>query len=415
MFGNPRNDAVHMRIPNKNLPSYINNALVQCSKNAPTNNIPKISQVEPVIIDGIHDTDVNIIERGTYVNKFSDICKKYSPRLLDKTKAWFDSTSSEIYWQLYNLGVDENNFNICIISGGCLLRRSINGVIPYDRVNIIFNHFVTIFRDQATDVTKKSDLADVFITCLDKNIYREIIAEATGWLEGQRAELVPRDKNFLAKTIYNHTQNVHSSGLSESVNNTLYIFSKNHIKEDVYKTLTDIRNYFSNDDRVNKALDRINIDTAVFPYGFQLRNVIQHVWFRVKESPHSAELKLRLKEELYESVEYCSTGYLTRIINTLSGFDDDVSMGVGFRDEIYTTIVKKIQVETELQENKDDIIDGFSLSDTRTESIACEFINKIKEKMADDIFEEYKNTDLDRSKFNLFFEGGIIKFFPKYK
>ena len=96
-------------------------------------------------------------------------------------------------------------------------------------------------------------------------------------------------------------------------------------------------------------------------------------------------------------------------------FDDDVSMGVGFRDEIYTTIVKKIQVETELQENKDDIIDGFSLSDTRTESIACEFINKIKEKMADDIFEEYKNTDLDRSKFNLFFEGGIIKFFPKYK
>ena len=416
-------------------PSYrIDDKLQATSLIAPMNKIPLISPIEPFLAQELDNRDVDIIVRGTYINKFDDIHKTNSPRLLEKTKIWLDITSHELYWSMYNTGVVEQNLNICIISGGLLLRRSIGGTVPMDRVNVILTHFTAIFRANDTPHGTKSDIADVFMHNLCPHTHPEIVEEARLWIERHRVNPIGEVnvngvKNVFAKNVYSFSQNVHSAGISKSVSETLGIFSKEKIKESPYKTIEELKKVFSDNRTVIKTLDRIVIDTAVFSYGFRLRDVIQHVWFRIKvhmrlnintnedtnedmkEQEMFIEMKKRLEEELQESLNYCSTGYLCRIVNTLAGFDEDVSTGVGYADEIYASVVKRIQSETEKLENSDEIIDGLSMISPETIEIAKQFIEKIKAKISDEIFDEYKSTSLKREDFNKHFKDGLKKFF----
>ncbi len=52
------------------------------------------------------------------------------------------------------------------------------------------------------------------------------------------------------------------------------------------------------------------------------REVLQSVWFIIKNHKDSDEIKRILNAEMSESICKCFTGRLSRLINTLNGFDD---------------------------------------------------------------------------------------------
>jgi hypothetical protein len=67
--------------------------------------------------------------------------------------------------------------------------------------------------------------------------------------------------------------------------------------------------------------------------------VFVKVWGRISKSEHKDELLKRLNEEIIESSTSCFTGKLTRLINTLNGYFDDIQIKISENDQINNIII----------------------------------------------------------------------------
>jgi hypothetical protein len=97
------------------------------------------------------------------------------------------------------------------------------------------------------------------------------------------------------------------------------------------------------------------IDRAVYgSTNMTLATILSKIWTYIQDSEHRAELERRLLEELIDANNKCSTGYTSRLVNVLSGFDDDMSITISFEDQIIANLegrlnanIKKIEDEEE--------------------------------------------------------------------
>jgi len=221
----------------------------------------------------------------------------------------------------------------------------------------------------------RADAADVIYrlgTPADKIKARELIINLGLSSDGRRKTIIP-------KTIYENSQNVHdetidyhtqtfiekmvnlsmenenlskliSSYTLEKANNEISTFMRNNyvisnddeIKIEDEKIIEKDENITKNEnvieiDKMNMfqrnavygSLHRINIDTATFTkHKVTTAEVLIHIWARI----HSGEfennivkmLEKRTIEELDDTDDSCSSGYVTRLVNILSPVDDTI-------------------------------------------------------------------------------------------
>ena len=67
--------------------------------------------------------------------------------------------------------------------------------------------------------------------------------------------------------------------------------------------------------------------------------VLQSVWYVIQNHADSDEIKRILNTEMSDSICKCFTGRLSRLINTLNGFDDRVCIMISNNDAIGNIIV----------------------------------------------------------------------------
>ena len=53
-------------------------------------------------------------------------------------------------------------------------------------------------------------------------------------------------------------------------------------------------------------------------------------------------------EELVESNNKCSTGYVSRLVNTLSGFDESMSITISFEDQIIANLEGRLNANIKM-------------------------------------------------------------------
>jgi hypothetical protein len=86
--------------------------------------------------------------------------------------------------------------------------------------------------------------------------------------------------------------------------------------------------------KVNVALTRISLDRILYSkYNNTLSNILIKVWSYILDNKNRDEMKKRLLEELEEMAGTCSTGYASRLINSISGFGE-FNMKISFKDQI---------------------------------------------------------------------------------
>jgi hypothetical protein len=121
---------------------------------------------------------------------------------------------------------------------------------------------------------------------------------------------------------------------------------------------------------------------------------------------HKVELIKRLLEELEEMAGTCSTGFFTRLVNSLSGFEENMNLKISFEDQIVANFVgrlnKKAKEITEpsspfYNEKKDKVLklyldknDLWKDEDRKTR-IQHLFESKVK---LDDIIQDFADTVL---------------------
>lgn len=157
-------------------------------------------------------------------------------------------------------------------------------------------------------------------------------------------------------TIYTNAQNVHSETISEQTISVLRhmigeyktqlvtSLSSTSTTDDIYSFLLSESNV-SVKESVIRSFHRIMVDPSRYE-GHLLSDIMIMVWTKIGLSPHQPTLKQRFKEEMVDMDRGgCSSGYLTRLLNVLSGFYEDYNpVRISYRDQLRNEIFAYLNV-----------------------------------------------------------------------
>jgi hypothetical protein len=200
---------------------------------------------------------------------------------------------------------------------------------------------MTFAQDPDLDYNLRADAADVILTlgCEEsKNNAREVI-------------LLLGFENRAVKTVFNNAQNVHNRAIEDSVLEILeflaelpsmkvggskngVIISFREVKEKILNL--SVEKELSEDDQkmINISLNRITMDRAIFSkFSCSLSNVLVKVWSYTEEHKSGIDMRDRLIEELVEMAGTCSSGFVSRLCNTISGFGK-FNIRISWEDQI---------------------------------------------------------------------------------
>jgi len=227
--------------------------------------------------------------------------------------------------------------------------------------------------DTELDYDRRADAADVLIQLGSPTMKRkgQDIIISLGRIDGE------------VRTIFENAQNVHVQEVEESVSHTLEFLSsvqiqtvnkvpidfdyvsaqvKKMIKKDKDKIIvkgekckfcgtTNDENLFCNercrslhirDNKILISLDRICMDRALYSkFNLSLSNVLVKVWSYTMGHEYQDEMHKRMLEELQEMSGTCSSGYITRLINVISGFGE-FNIRISWEDQIISNLYGRL-------------------------------------------------------------------------
>jgi hypothetical protein len=233
--------------------------------------------------------------------------------------------------------------------------------------NSLSNFYIFILRSATPEKTILFELTDIMlefsprkgeemlatIRYIDSNIPDQNIN--TGNI--QRILNIPPININLKKNIdiiYNDSQNVHNSKLNESVKKCAINI---HKIASSYGPLPDWENVKSHITTLfgpaNKVFERINRDNATYGIDLNLKTLFLSVWVWINKHEAQDELLIRLWQEFLEMEGYCSTGFLSRLMNIIQGFTDDEGLQITISDSDQCRSVIKHYCDTLLKDNPD--------------------------------------------------------------
>lgn len=232
----------------------------------------------------------------------------------------------------------------------------------YD-VESVQSFLIDVAKDVNAEINYRAECADI----LDRAGYGDAKTIGTETII-ELGELYNDNK---LKTIYTNMQNVHDLSVTKQVIDTL----RNLIKmtkternsEEVYNCITNRKFYTNSDmdgsdnekrkDAIVEVFQRIIIDTARYE-GLPMSEIMMLVWEKIATSENKDELERRLVDEMYEMHKTCSTGHLSRLINVLSGFYDDIQpIKISYKEQLRSNVFARYtaSIRTLSQQEQDDI------------------------------------------------------------
>jgi hypothetical protein len=166
-----------------------------------------------------------------------------------------------------------------------------------------------------------------------------------------------------------------------------------------------LENYDTNiKNKIESCLNRIIVDRAVYgDVHMTLATVFTKVWSYIKNHEFREELVKRLIEELEDTMGLCSSGYITRMINSLSGITD-LGISISFEDQITANMGAKLNAEIikiESEDIKSEILSEMTIP-SQFYHKRLNFLNFFRQnisKIRTDMYQEFKNlisdTDFD--------------------
>ena len=257
---------------------------------------------------------------------------------------------------------------------------------------------------------KSPGVLDRFVQGIKNRLHSLMKPTSTNEVELEEMKQPYKDEED-DKHIYSSTQNVHKNKISNVIYDKLQqLEDQVEIQESI--TFDVVADEFIQEVKMNKfiveehdfkvlyqALARISTDPSVFaPTSLKLKDVFMKVHARIGTSENYVELLKRLVEELLDTAEFCASGYCSRIVNVLSGFEDvDFEVGVNDKlivDEMFEYCKVRLQAAIADIDNPDlqsMIING--LSDNSL--VAKAFIKEQIPLWQHQVHQDYPGLDVD--------------------
>jgi Leucine-rich repeat (LRR) protein len=163
--------------------------------------------------------------------------------------------------------------------------------------------------------------------------------------------MIARNRIKSDKTIYTDKQNVHDSQINRQITDSLYrlMEQKNVMTEEM------VMQEIIGDPVLTKQVKEAMVEYAKIPDVHSLINctfmeALQAVWQTIQSHKNSVEIKKILDQEMQDSICRCFTGRLSRLVNSLNGFDDRVVVRISDSQEIANIIIAIRQKTDDLEQ-----------------------------------------------------------------
>jgi hypothetical protein len=157
--------------------------------------------------------------------------------------------------------------------------------------------------------------------------------------------LNPIIKRFLDKfkdkilyNMYNDKENVHLSSIQQSIKQSIYNLM-NNLKEPInYNYLDDP---ILTEQTKKILLEYSKEKTIHTELKCTFNEILDSIFFEINKLNESIqiEVKKRINEEMEDSLNKCFTGRISRLVNSLSGFSDNVLIKILSSEEIANVIL----------------------------------------------------------------------------
>ena len=367
------------------------------------NKLEKAKEIDPIILTMLADDSIRSVEKLKYINKFDDISRQ-GANMMEKSRDWVYERTINYYTLLLDDSIERRHFETILLCSHRVLSKT--DFLDAEKRQTIINYFEDLLDNAATPHNTKAEIADLFTKLRDERL----VELGRRWIQILGTRNNVQGQKTMRANIYVHGQNVHSTGIESSAIKTLLNFGQSSVGITPYEAIKQIRRKYNRNINISKSLDRILIDTAQFSANnMRLRDVLNHVWSRIQKHPERDELYKRLGQELEDSAGVCSTGYLTRLVNVLATYDNDVVIAFSYADEIYASLRTRILALAEKEPPS--VMDGLCLTDDPADAI--EFINRIRENLKRELQIEYRDaiSSGKLGNFNSVFDESLRKFF----
>lgn len=219
----------------------------------------------------------------------------------------------------------------------------------------------------------------------------------------------------VVKSVYDNAQNVHNVEVEKSVKECLEFLHTFNIQKIDGKEITYdyVKNTILNlveegneetKDRVNLALNRIELDRALYSeMHCTLSHALLRIWTYIVGHKDADEMKKRMVQELCEMADTCSSGFISRLCNVISGFGD-FSIRISWRDQIIANLNGRLNKrirdmdDLKMQEN---VLSEMTIKSSEYQD-RCNFLEffrnnvlSIREEMHLEFREYISDTDFD--------------------
>lgn len=308
---------------------------------------------------------------------------------------------------LYNT---KNKTQYRILAGQYLLQKC-NIDLPCENILLEFA------RDETLEYNLRADSADVLLqlgSAEAKNSAREIIVH-----------LGVGTKNVA--TLYDNAQNVHSKEVEESVLQALEFLQTFELLKNKGKSITldfvekKVEDFLKkekapreNIDKITLSFNRIVMDRALYSkYNCTLSHILLKVWTYLTGHKNETEIKKRLVEELCDMAGTCSSGFASRLVNTISGFGD-FSMKISWRDQIAANLTGRLNARIRDMDNltqQEKVMEEMAIPSDSYElrKNFLKFFRKNMPSIREEMYQEFKNYITD-GEYDLYFRSAVTMY-----
>lgn len=236
----------------------------------------------------------------------------------------------------------ENKIMYRILSGQYLLQHC---ELDNERRENVCGIIFSFSEDDTVEYNLRADAADTILTLGsdEMKIKARSIITQLGSMKGK------------IRTLYDNAQNVHTKEVEKSVGEILeFLLQYPTLEKDenpidfVYVTeeIVKFHEGYSAEsiDKITLSLNRIEMDRTLYSkYASNLSKIIVKLWSYIQMNEFREAMEKRLLEELEDMSGTCSSGFLSRLVNTLSGFGN-LSVKISFDDQVISNFVGRLNM-----------------------------------------------------------------------
>lgn len=240
----------------------------------------------------------------------------------------------------------------------------------------------------------RADAADVLINCGEPHladIGRTVIDQLGG-----------------GANYFSNEQNVHIKSIEQSCEDNLArLITCVGIVKPLDVALDEFDKTVQNS-KCKEAFDRIVADRAVYTrFKLTLGSIFALVWTYISRQ-NNDEMVNRLAEDLADAVGLCSSGFMARMVNALSGFDGFL-VGISFEDQVAAYFTTTVNTMLQSFPDCEDVLDDMASGGGPALNV---FLRNNLSKIRETLFAEFVGsgsiTDTD---FDLYFKRAYARYY----